>query len=137
MESVLRRRHADALVALATEELRALVGVVAQGAEDRAGCREETVLAGSRCELAQAWPEDETSLHVARHEAVVLEGDRQSVCRWPGEAGGADELRQRGRACLEGAEYCGGLVENADSTRVVHALILTSQALRRQSVAPK
>ena len=38
--------HADALVALAAEELGALVGVVAQGAQDGTGGGQEAVLAG-------------------------------------------------------------------------------------------
>ena len=111
----LGRGDADALVALAAEELGALVRVVAQGAEDRAGCCEQAVLAGRGGQLAEARAEHEAALHVARDEAVVLEGDRQAVGRRSGESGGADELGEGGRAGLEGAEHGGGLVENADS----------------------
>ena len=88
---------ADALVALAAEELGALVRVVAQRAEHRAGGGEQPVLAGGRGELAEPRAEHEASLHVARDEAVVLEGDRQAVGRGSGEPGGADELGQGGR----------------------------------------
>ena len=66
----------------------------------------------------------------------MLEGDGETVGGRAGQAGGADELRECGRTGLEGAEHRGRLVENADSTRVVHDLILPSQALRRQFIAP-
>ena len=80
---------ADAVVALAAEELGALVGVVAQGAEDGPGGGEQAVLAGGGGELGQARAEDEAALQVAGHEAVVLEGDGQPVGRRAGQAGGA------------------------------------------------
>ena len=82
-------RDADPLVALAAEELGALVGVVAQRAEHRAGGGEQAVLAGGRGELAEARAEDEAALQVAGHEPVVLEGDGQPVRRRAGQAGGA------------------------------------------------
>jgi len=66
--------HADALVALATEELGALVGVIAQGAKNGTGRRQQAVLACGCGELAKTGAQDETTLHVTRHEAVVLEG---------------------------------------------------------------
>ena len=79
---------ADALVALAAEELGALAGVVAQGAEDRAGRGEQPVLAGGGGELAEPRAEHEAALHVARDQAVVLEGDGQPVGRRAGQTGG-------------------------------------------------
>src|SRR6478609_9377806 len=60
--------------------------------------------------------------------------DASSPSRGARQTGGADELCERGRAGLEGAQHRGRLVEDADPRRVVHALILTSQALRRQSM---
>ena len=111
----LGRGDADALVALAAEELGALVRVVPQRAEDRTGCGEQAVLAGRGGQLAEARAEHEASLHVTRDEAVVLEGHRQPVGRRSGESGGADELGEGGRTGLEGAEHGSGLVENADS----------------------
>ena len=110
----LGRGDADALVALAAEELRALVGVVAQGSEHGTGCREQTVLARGRGELAEPRTEHEASLHVPRHETVVLERDGQTVGRGTCESGGSDELGEGGWARLEGAEHRGGLVENTD-----------------------
>src|SRR5699024_4868363 len=66
--------------------------------------------------------------------AVVLEGDRQSVGRRPRQTRGGDELRQGRGAGLQGAEHDGGLVENANSTTVVHVVILTSHVVRRKFV---
>ena len=107
-------RDADAVLALAAEELGALVGVVAQRAEHRPGGGEQAVLTGGGGELAQARPEDEPALEVAGHEAVVLQRDRQPVRRRSGQSGGRDELREGRRAGLEGAEDDGRLVEDAD-----------------------
>ena len=44
----------------------------------------------------------------------------------------ADELGEGGRAGLQGAQHDGGLVQHADSARVVHAPILPSHCLRRK-----
>ena len=108
-------RDADALVALAPEELGALVGVVAQGAEDRPGRGQQAVLAGRRGQLAEPGPQHEPALHVARDQPVVLERDGEPVGRRAGQPRGPDELGQRRRAGLEGAQHDGGLVENADA----------------------
>jgi hypothetical protein len=70
----LGRCNADPLIALASEELRALVGVVAQSTKDRSGCGQQTVLTGGRCQLAEPGSQDETTLHVTCHETVVLQG---------------------------------------------------------------
>ena len=122
------------MLALAAEQLGALVGVVAQGAEHRAGGREQAVLAGGRGELAEPRAEDEAPLQVARDQPVVLEGHGEPVGRRAGQAGGGHELGQGRRAGLERAEDDRRLVENADATSVVHVLILTSQCLRRTSI---
>jgi len=86
--------YTDALVALAAEELGALVGVVAQSAKDGTGSRQEAVLACGRGELTEAGAQDETSLHVTRHEAMVLQGHGEAMCGRTGQPGGADELGQ-------------------------------------------
>ncbi len=95
---------AHAVLALPAVELGALVGVVAKRTEHRAGSGQQAVLPGGRGELTETRPEHETALQVAGHEAVVLECDGQSVRRRAGEAGGRDELCERGRTGLEGTE---------------------------------
>ena len=47
--------------------------MVAQIDEHRAGGGEEAVFSRGRSQFAEAWAEDETSLHVASDEAVVFE----------------------------------------------------------------
>ena len=121
---------ADALVTLAAVELRALAGVVAQRGEHGAGGGEQAVLAGGRRELREARSEHEPALHVARDQAVVLERHGQPVGRRASKMGGGDELRERGRPGLESAENGCGLVQHADSARVVHRSILASRRLR-------
>ena len=79
---------ADALVALAAEELGALAGEVAQGAEHRPGGGEQAVLAGRRGQLAEPRAEHEPALHVARDQPVVLERDGEPVGRGAGQSGG-------------------------------------------------
>ncbi|GIH92439.1 hypothetical protein Psi01_30690 [Planobispora siamensis] len=63
---------------------------------------------------------------------MVLERDREPVGRGTRQAGRLDELRQGSRAGLEGVEHENGLVEYADSARVVHTPILPSRHMRKQ-----
>jgi len=126
--------HTDALVALATEELSALVGVVAQSTKDGTGGRQEAVLACGCGKLAEAGAKDEASLHVTRHEAMVLEGNGEAMRGRTGQSGGADELGQGRWPGFECSQNGRSLVKNADSARVVHNLILPSQSLRRKFI---
>ena len=112
--------HADAVVALPAPELCGLAGDVAQPGEHRAGGGQQPVLAGRGGQLRQPRAEHEAALHVAGHEPVVLERDREAVRGGSGEAGGGDESGEGGRPGLESREHQGGFVENADSARVVH-----------------
>src|SRR5918993_5235626 len=118
------------MLTLPAEELGALVGVITQRTKHRACGGEEAVLPGGSGQLTQTRPEDEAALEVAGHETVVLEGDGQSVRRRAGEAGGRDELCERRRTGLEGAEDDGCLVQDADPGCVVHVVILASHCLR-------
>jgi len=110
------------------------VGVVPQGAQDGPCSSEKAVLACGCGKLAEAGAQDETALHVARDQAVVLEGNGEAVRGRSGQPGGTDELRQGRWAGFKGAQYDCGLVKHADSARVVHRLILPSQSLRRKFV---
>jgi hypothetical protein len=88
--------------------------VVAQGTQHRARSGEQAVLAGGRRQLGQPRAEDETTLHVARHEAVVLERHRQPVGGRSGQPGRPDELGESGRARFQRRQDSGSLVQNAD-----------------------
>ena len=123
--------NADAVVALATVQLRGFPGVVPQGREHGPGRGQQPVLAGGRGELAEARTEDEAALHVTGHQMVVLERHREAVRGGAGQSRRLHELGEGGRAGLEGAEHVGGLVEHADAASVllrgvVHAPILPS-----------
>ena len=107
--------HADAVLALAAPQLGGLAGDVAQPGQDRPGGGQQPVLAGGGGQLGQPGSEHEAALHVAGHQAVVLERDGEPVGGRPGEAGAGHQTGEGGRACLEGSEHEGGLVENADS----------------------
>ena len=120
---------ADAVVALAAPQLGGLAGDVAQPGQHRAGGGEQAVLAGGGGQLGEARAEHEAALHVAGDQTVVLEGDREPVGGRPGEAGAGDQAGQGGRSGLERGEHEGGLVEDADSARVVHMAILPSQIM--------
>src|SRR5690606_9859966 len=78
---------ADALVALATEELGALAGRFAQPGEDRAGRGEQPVLTGGRRQLGQPWAEDESSVQVAGDQSVMLQSDGETVGCGPSQSG--------------------------------------------------
>ena len=60
----------------------------------------------------------------------VLERDREAVRGRPGEPGARDQAGEGGGPGLERRQDEGGFVENADSARVVHALILPSRIVK-------
>jgi hypothetical protein len=90
--------------------------VVAQGAQHRPRSGEQAVLAGGRRQLGQPRAEDETPLHVARHEAVVLERHREPVGRRSSQAGAGDELGESGGTGFQRRQDSGSLVQDADPT---------------------
>ena len=118
------------MLALPAEQLRGLTGDVTQARKDRSGRGQQPVLSGCRGQLAEAWAQDETTLQVSRHQAMVLEADRETMGCRPGEPGCLNQAGERRGPGLERREYVGGLVKNADSARVVHGLILPSRHLR-------
>src|SRR5690606_21947811 len=93
----------------------------------------QSVLASGRRELGEARTEHEAALQIASDEAVMLERDGQPMGRRTGKLGGGDELRESRGTRLEGTEHRSGLVEYADSARVVHSSILPSRWMRRKS----
>ena len=129
----LGRGDADAVLALAAPQLGGLAGDVAQPGEHRAGGGQQPVLAGGGGQLGQPRAEHEPALHVAGDQPVVLEGDGEPVGGGPGQPGAGHEPGQGGRSGLQGGEHEGGFVENADSARVVHTLILPSRNLECKS----
>ena len=128
----LRRGDADAHVALAAVELRALARHVAEVGEHRARRGEQPVLARRRGQLGQPRAEDETALHVPRHHAVVLQCHGEPMCRGSCQSGRRDQPGEGGRTGLQGAQDQSCLVENADAARVVHATILASHTVKRK-----
>src|SRR5699024_3359069 len=129
---LLRGCHADTLIALPAEQLRALPGVVAQGQQNRTGSCQQPVLTGGGGQLGQPRTEDETALHIAGDEPVELQGDRQAVRRRAGKMSSGNQLRERGRTRFQGTEHGRCFVQNADSARIVHRSILTSHTVRLQ-----
>ena len=101
---------AHAELALAAPQLGGLAGDVAQPGEHGAGRGEQPVLAGGGGELGEPGAEHEASLHVARHQTVVLERDREAVSRGSGQPGSGDETGQCRGACLECGENKGWLI---------------------------
>ncbi|GAA0853677.1 hypothetical protein GCM10009525_83970 [Streptosporangium amethystogenes subsp. fukuiense] len=63
---------------------------------------------------------------------MVLQGYGQPVGGGTGQAGGVDELCEGRRAGFKGVEHEDGLVQYADSARVVHTPILPSRHMRKQ-----
>ena len=131
-----RRGDADAHVALAAVELRALARHVAQVREHRAGGGQQAVLARGRGQLGEPGAEDETALHVARDHTVVFQSHGQAVGRGSCESGGRDQPGEGGRTGLQSAQDQGCLVQNADAARVVHETILASHSVKRKFIFP-
>jgi 3-isopropylmalate/(R)-2-methylmalate dehydratase large subunit len=128
----LRRGDTHPNVALSPVELRALPRCVAQFGQNGAGHCDEAVLATGGRELGKSGAEHESAFAVAGHEAVSFEGDREAVGGRPRETGERDETCQRCRTRLEGGKYGYRLVQNANTARLVHVLILPSQYARRK-----
>ncbi len=128
---------ADPCVRLPAVQLGALAGHVAQVAEDRLGHRQQPVLPRGRGQLGDPGPQDEAALGVTGHEPVMLQRDGDPVRGRPRQARRADELGERSGAGLHGAQHGNGLVQYADSARVVHVLILPSRYSRRNRMGPR
>lgn len=126
--------HADAVLALAPEELGGFAGDVAQPGQHRTGGSQQPVLTGRGGQLAQAGAEHEPALHVASHQPVVLERDGEPVSRRPGQSRRRHESGQGRRSGLECGQNESCFVENADSARVVHETILPSRIVERKSL---
>jgi hypothetical protein len=60
---------------------------------------------------------------------MMLEGDCKAMRGRSGQPGRGHQTSQSGRSRLQGAEHEGGFVEDTDTARVVHALILPSRML--------
>jgi hypothetical protein len=125
--------HADPPVALAAEDLGALAGGIAQLHQHRAGGGDQTVLARGGRQLNQAAAEDETALDVAADQPVVHQGQGQPVDGGPGQSRGRHQLRQRGGPGLKRVKHMGRFINDTDSTRIVHVMILPSHYLRCKS----
>jgi hypothetical protein len=83
-------RDADAVVALAAEQLSAFAGCLSESGKDWARCRKETILAGRGGELSEPRTENEPAVQVSGHHPVVLEGNSEPVRSGSGETGGVD-----------------------------------------------
>jgi hypothetical protein len=71
-------------------------------------------------------------LHVAGDEPMMLEGHSQAMRGGAGETCARDQPGQRRWPGLESGQHHCGFVENADSARVVHELILPYRIVRRK-----
>jgi hypothetical protein len=60
---------------------------------------------------------------------MMLEGDREAMGGRSSQSGRCHQTSQRGRSSLQGTEHQGGFVEDTDTARVVHVLILPSRML--------
>ncbi len=98
------------------------------------GGGEQAILTGCCGELAEAGAEDEASLHVPSDEPMMFEGHREAMSGRPREPRACDEAGQCGGSWLERGEHESGFVENADSARVVHVLILPYRIVRRKCI---
>ena len=121
--------HAHPVVALTTEHLSRFARDVPQSSEHRSGRRQEAVLAGSGGQLAESWTEHESALQIPADETMMFEGHGKSMGRWSRQPGRGYQTSQGGRSSLQGAEHQGGFVQDTNTARVVHALILPSRML--------
>ena len=99
------------------------------------GGGDEPVLAGGGGQLHQAAAEHEPALDVAADQPVVDQRQGQPVHGGPGQPRGGHQLRQGGGAGLKCVKHMGRFIDDTDSTRIVHVMILPSHYLRCKSFA--
>ena len=126
-------RYTDPVVTLPPEHLSRFAGDIPKPREYRPSRGQQPVLAGRRRQLPEPRTEDESALKVTGDEAMMLQCHRKPVSRWSGQTGRRDQPSESGRSGLQGAQYEGGFVQDADTARVVHALILPSRMLECKS----
>ena len=78
-------------------------------------------------------PEHEAALDIAAHQPVVHQRESQPVHGGPGQSRGRHQLRQGGGAGLKCVKHMGRFIDDTDSTRIVHVMILPSHYLRCKS----
>ena len=118
----LQRHDAPPPRAFAHIQLHALCGAVTQRRQDRAGRISQGESCGGRMtEPDEPEPQHEATIAVASHETVILERDRQTVGRSPGQIDVRVEFAERHRtASLQGVKDRHRFVENPDTTYTVH-----------------
>ena len=122
--------YADSPVALAAEDLGALAGGVAKLHQDWSCGGDEAVLAGGGGQLNEPAAEHEPALDVAADQPVVDQCQGKPVDSGPGEASCGHKLRQGGGPGLKCVKHMGRFINDTDSTRIVHVMILPSHYLR-------
>ena len=133
--TVTQSRHAlrcgdtHPVVALPPEHLCRFPGNVSEPGQHRSRRRQQPVLASGRRQLPKPRAEDESALQIPAHQTMMLEGDSKAMRGRSGQPGRGHQASKGGRSRLQGAEHEGGFVEDADTARVVHALILPSRML--------
>jgi hypothetical protein len=122
--------NADPPVALAAENLGTLSCGVPELHQDRSRGSDQAVLACGGRQLNEPAAEDEPALDVTADQPVVDQRQGQPVDGGPGEPRGGHQLRQGGGPGLQCVKHMGRFINDTDSTRIVHVMILPSQYLR-------
>lgn len=124
------RGNAYAPVALAPENLGALACGVPELHQHWACGSDQAVLACGGRQLNEPAAEDEPALDVTADQPVVDQCQGKPVDGGPGESRGRHKLRQGGGSGLKCVKHMGRFINDTDSTRIVHVMILPSQYLR-------
>ena len=129
-DRTLRGRNAHTPVALAPEDLGTFACGVAQLHQHRSCGSDQSVFSRGGSQLNEPAPEHEPALDVTADQPVMDQGQGKPVDGGPGEAGGCYKLGQGGRPGLKCVQHMGRFINDTDSTRIVHVMILPSQYLR-------
>ena len=124
----------NAPVALAAEDLGTLAGSIAQLHEYGPGGGYQPVLTCGGRELNEPAAEDKPSLDIPAYEPVMDKCKSQPMYRRPGQPCSRYQLREGGGSGLQCVKHMGRFIDDTDSARIVHVLILPSHYLRCKSL---
>ena len=124
------RRDADPALAGPPVDLCALAGAVPQCGDGVLCFGAPGIQAGSP--LRDLAAQDEASFGVTVDQSVALQCQGQPMSRWPGQSGRVHQSGEGARTVRNRLQDDDCLVNNPDTARLVHLVILTSHYLRRQ-----
>ena len=104
--------NAHAHIALTAVNLRGFAGTIQQRLQNRRGCGQQTILAGSCGQFRKTRSKNETTMLITQHKTVTFQRNRQSMRGRSGQARRGNQLPERCRTGFERVKDFDGLVKH-------------------------